>query len=123
MRADEVRVLVVDDVEDVATSLAMVLSMDGYQVRTALNSQAALEAVQEFNPLCVLMDIQMPGGDGHELCRRIRAQHGDDIVLVAVTGTGDEADLISEGFSHFDHCLRKPLDPGHLRKILPRIGV
>ena len=116
---DETRVLIVDDSEDAVEALAAILELDGYTVRTALNGLAALEAVKSFEPLCVLMDIQMPGLGGHELCSRLREAYGDSVVLIAVTGEGGRDDGIAEAFSQFDHYLRKPVDPDDLRRILP----
>ncbi|MDY0747644.1 response regulator [Paucibacter sp. R3-3] len=121
MGKDETRVLVVDDNEDAAEALAAILEFDGYKVRTASNGLAALEAFKSFEPLCVLMDIRMPGLGGHELCSRLREAYGDSAVLIAVTGEGRRDDGIAEAFAQFDHYLRKPIDPGELRKILPPV--
>ena len=116
---DEVRVLVVDDMPDSADMLALVLSMDGYTVRAVHSGEEALEVVEQFDPLCVLIDIHMPGIGGHELTRQLRSRYGSDIVLVAVTGTGAANDRISGRFEQFDHYLRKPVDLGLLKKLLP----
>ncbi|WP_144007103.1 response regulator [Pelomonas sp. KK5] len=121
MRQDETRVLVVDDHMDAAQTLAAVLEMDGYVVRTALSGLAALEAAESFEPLCVLIDIHMPGLDGRDLCARLRAAYGDATVLIAVTGFGSPQDSLDEAFSQFDHYLRKPVDPSELRRILPPV--
>lgn len=119
MMSDEARIVIVDDVADTAEVLAMILETDGYEVRTALSGEAALDVVADFNPLCVLMDINMPGLGGHELCERLRAQYGDEMVLVAVTGAGHMDDRIGERFARFDHYLRKPVDIRLLRQLLP----
>ncbi len=118
---DEVRVLVVDDMPDSADMLALVLEMDGYKVRAAHSGEEALQIVEEFDPLCVLIDIHMPGIGGHELTRRLRARYGQDIILVAVTGTGVANDRISSGFAQFDHYLRKPVDLSLLKKLFPPV--
>lgn len=68
------------------------------------------------------MDIQMPGIDGHALCERLREEHGDALILIAVTGAGDVDDRISGPFAKFDHYLRKPLDHDRLRQLLPPLG-
>ena len=120
--ADEVRVMVVDDVADSAEVLALVLQMDGYTVRAANSAEAALEIVNEFEPLCVLLDINMPGMGGHGLARQLRSLYGGGIVLIAVTGEGRLDDRISDSFAQFDHYLRKPVDLALLKKVLPPVG-
>lgn len=119
MNAEDTRILVVDDNKDAAEALAAILQLDGYVVRTAFDGFAALSIMQSFEPLCVLMDIRMPGLDGHELCARLRARYGDAAVLIAVTGDGAVDDGVGEAFAQFDHYLRKPVDTQELRRILP----
>lgn len=120
--SDEVRVVVVDDVCDIAESVANVLKVDGYDVRTANDGLEALAVIEDFRPECVLLDIDMPGIDGKELSVRLRALYGDEMVLIAVTGWGVPDDGLSDAFAKFDHYLRKPLAPGTLRKILPPLA-
>jgi CheY-like chemotaxis protein len=117
LRAAE-RIVVVDDQEDVVEVLAEALALDGFNVRTARDGASALQAISEHAPLCVLTDVNMPGIDGFELARRLRAQYGSELVLIAVTGWGDRDDRASQEFADFDHCLRKPLDLDQLRQIL-----
>jgi len=119
MKSDDARIVVVDDVADTAEVLAMILETAGYEVRTALSGEAALELVAEFQPLCVLMDINMPGLGGHELCQCLRDRYGDDLVLIAVTGAGHVDDRVGASFARFDHYLRKPVDIKLLRQLLP----
>jgi CheY-like chemotaxis protein len=118
---DEVRVVVVDDVSDMAETLAVALELDGYSVRTASNGAQALAVIEEYKPHCVLLDIDMPGMGGCELSDRLRELYGDDVVLIAVTGWGDAGDRVSDTFSRFDHYIRKPFDPALLRKVLPPV--
>ncbi|MES2960157.1 MAG: response regulator [Pseudomonadota bacterium] len=122
MESDDARVLIVDDVTDSAAMLAGLLKVDGYQVRTAASGEEALDVVEQFKPLCVLMDIQMPGLGGHETCQLLRQRYGDEMVLVAVTGAGTSDDRISDSFAHFDHYLRKPVDLKSLRQLLPPVS-
>ena len=122
MNDDDVRVVVVDDVNDIAESVAKVLMADGYQVKTANDGLQALAVIEQFRPACVLLDIDMPGIDGKELSVRLRALYGDEMVLIAVTGWGLPDDGLSHAFATFDHYLRKPLSPGVLRKILPPLA-
>ena len=72
MSDDAVRLIVVDDVEDAAATLALLLELDGYQVRTANDGAQALAMIDGFEPHCILFDIDMPGIDGLELSRRVR---------------------------------------------------
>jgi CheY-like chemotaxis protein/two-component sensor histidine kinase len=113
------RVLVVDDNNDAATSLGMLLNMLGYEIRTAYDGVAGLEAARAFRPDFVLLDIGMPKLNGCEVARRIRAQPGGkDPVLIAVTGWGqaeDKQQIIEAGF---DHHLVKPVDPTALATLL-----
>jgi two-component system OmpR family response regulator len=118
MSTDDLRILVVDDVEDTARSLAQVLELGGFVARTAHDGSSALAAIEEFRPHCVLLDIAMPGMDGNELVHRVRAAHGDDIVLVAITG-GDALEArVASTFEQVDHYLPKPIDFARLMRIL-----
>jgi DNA-binding response OmpR family regulator len=116
---NDVRVLVVDDLEDAAKSLAVVLSLNGYVARTAHDGASALHITKEFRPHCILLDVNMPGIDGLELTQRLRTTYGDDIVLVAVTGGRVEEARVSKTFELVDHYLAKPIEMDKLEKILP----
>jgi len=119
MNEDEARVIVVDDAVDVAEAMAMALEADGYKVWVAHDGNEALALVAEHAPHCVLFDIDMPGLDGSELSLRLREAHGDDLILIAVTGWSDKDSRVAEAFARVDHYLRKPVDPAVLRKVLP----
>lgn len=114
-----VRVVVIDDASDVAEALAASLRMDGYDVRTAADGVAALALIDTWRPHCVLLDIEMPLMDGCEVSRTLRDRYGDDIVLVAVTGWGEDNARVAESFARVDHHLRKPVKLQELRVILP----
>jgi CheY-like chemotaxis protein len=118
---DDVRVVVVDDVQAMADSLAELLELDGYKVRTAGDGHEALAVIEQYQPHCVMLDIDMPGIDGRELANRLRTLYGDAIVLIAVTGWGDEGDGLTMEFARFDHYLRKPFTPAQLRRVLPPV--
>jgi DNA-binding response OmpR family regulator len=121
MLDDDVRVVVVDDTHDVADMLSVALQIDGYAVRVAYDATEALVAIEEHRPHCVLLDINMPGIDGCELSKRLREKHGDDIVLVAITGSDNQDQRVADTFARVDHYLRKPVDPMAMRKVLPPI--
>ena len=121
MSDDDVRVIVVDDVVDAAEVLAATLSLGGYKVWTATSGAEALALIEAHQPHCVLLDIGMPGMDGNELTRTLRARYGDDIVLIAVTGREHDDERVSDTFARVDHYLQKPVDPDVLRKLLPPV--
>jgi signal transduction histidine kinase/ActR/RegA family two-component response regulator len=105
------RVLVVDDNRDSAESLGMLLQLLGADVRIVHDGRAALEAVGTYRPAIVLLDIGMPGMDGHEVARRIRQQPElEEVTLVALTGWGQEQDRRASRSAGFDYHLVKPAD-------------
>jgi len=109
--ASKRRMLLVDDNQDALMSLANLLSLDGHEVRTASDGFRALESAPSFLPEVAVLDIGMPGMDGYELARRIRAQSwGKDLVLVALTGWGQEGDRRRSKDAGFDSHWVKPLD-------------
>jgi CheY-like chemotaxis protein len=112
------RVLVVDDNRDAADTLATLLGALGVTVAVAYSGRAAVDAVATFSPDAVLLDIGMPDMDGYETSRRIRAQYADDLLLVALTGWGQDEDLRQSRAAGFDHHLVKPPDIERLREIL-----
>jgi CheY-like chemotaxis protein/anti-sigma regulatory factor (Ser/Thr protein kinase) len=115
------RVLVVDDNDDSATSLGMMLGAMGYEVRTAADGLAGLHAAEEFRPDVALLDIGMPRMNGYDLARRIREQPwGKSAVLIAVTGWGQVEDRERTIEAGFDEHLVKPVDPASLLSRLKR---
>ena len=116
---DEVRVLVVDDDPDLAEVLSLILSRDGYSVSIAHNGREAMEAVRSSPPHCVLLDVRMPGLNGAELASQVRALHGDDVILIAMTGHSSTDTMVAAAFGRVDHYLQKPIDPAKLGKVLP----
>jgi len=120
--SDAVRVLIVDDVDDAAQSLADLLELNGYQAQTARSGPQALELARTFAPHCVLLDIAMPGMDGLQLAQRLREDHGNDIVLIAVTGGSTEQSTVAATFAVVDHYLMKPVDVERLNKVLPKLS-
>jgi PAS domain S-box-containing protein len=107
----DVRVLVVDDNTDAADMLALLLSGVGCDVRTAYRGHVALQEAERFRPDLLLLDIGLPDMSGHEVCRRIREQEwGRSMVIVAVTGWGQDADRQRSVHAGFDRHLVKPVD-------------
>jgi CheY-like chemotaxis protein len=113
------RVLVVDDNEDAAASLALLLHSLGHETAVAKDGSEALRLAQEFRPDIVLLDIGMPGMDGYEVVRRLRElRRGRPVRVVAITGWGQEADRERSREAGFDLHLVKPLDPQDLAHAL-----
>ncbi len=113
------RVLVVDDNHDAADSLAMFLKFLGASVQVAYDGGAAIDMVAKSQPEIVLLDIGMPMLDGYEVARRIRElPEGSDVLLVAMTGWGQEEDKRRTALAGFNHHLVKPVDPVKLQKLL-----
>ena len=117
------RVLVVDDNVDSTESLAMLLRAAGHEVRTTHDGPVTLEAALAYRPDVVLLDIGLPGLDGFEVAKRIRQQPMlQDLVLVAMTGYGQETDRRRSQEAGFDHHLVKPADFDEVLKILESVS-
>ncbi len=115
------RILVVDDNQDSADSLALLLKLDGHVTHTAYDGPQALEAVATFHPNAVLLDIGLPTLNGYETCRRIRDQFPRETIrLIALTGWGQEEDLKNTAEAGFDAHLVKPVDYKTLMSVLLR---
>lgn len=119
VRRSTLRILVVDDNRDGADSLAMMLRLSGNDARTAYDGQQGIELAGSYRPDVALFDIGLPKLNGYEACRRIREQPwGDGIVMVAVTGWGQDEDRRRSHDAGFDHHMVKPVDPTALMKFL-----
>jgi CheY-like chemotaxis protein/two-component sensor histidine kinase len=117
------RILIVDDNRDGADSLAMLLRIMGNDTRTAYDGQEGVDLAAEFRPDFMLMDIGLPKLDGYEACTRIRQESwGKNIVLVAVTGWGQEEDHRRSHEAGFDQHLVKPVDPKELMKMVAELN-
>jgi CheY-like chemotaxis protein len=112
------RVVVVDDNEDSAEGLAMLLRLDGHEVATAHDGLEAVSLTEEFRPEVVFLDIGLPGISGYEAARRIRGlPGGQEIRLVALTGWGQQEDRRKSAEAGFDRHLVKPVEPREIERI------
>jgi PAS domain S-box-containing protein len=113
------RILIVDDNEDAAASMDMVLRIMGNEVQVAHDGLEAVDRAATFSPNVVLLDIGMPKLNGYDAARRIRQlTNGKDMVLVALTGWGQDEDKRRATEAGFDHHLTKPVDPAALEQLL-----
>lgn len=113
------RVLVVDDNHDAADTLALWLEVHGHTTRTVYGAEAALEAVHDFAPDVVLLDLGLPGMDGYEVARRIKRDH-HSMRVVALSGYGQARDKALSAAAGFDAHAVKPVDMGELDRLLGR---
>ncbi len=121
--ATSLQVLVVDDNMDAAQSLAMLLKGSGHQVRMAHTGPAALQAALDYRPNVVLLDIGLPGMDGYEVAKRIRQQPAlQNVVLVAISGYGQDTDRQRSQEAGFHAHLVKPADFGKVQQILATVS-
>lgn len=117
------RILVVDDVADSATSMAELLVLWGHEALAAFSGEAAIEMARQFNPDIMLLDIGMPGLDGYETARQLRAEYGpDDLYLVAITGYGQDTDRERTHSAGFNAHLVKPVDVNTLAALMESIA-
>jgi len=112
------RVLVVDDNEDAASTLAMLLELWGHEVATVGDGPAALAAVAAQRPETVLLDLGLPGMTGYEVAQRLRASGEKDLQIVAISGYGQPDDVARAKASGFDAHLTKPVEPAVLQRLL-----
>jgi CheY-like chemotaxis protein len=116
------RILVADDNRDAAQTLAMLLELEGHEVRTAYDGLEALQLAEPFRPQIMLLDIGMPHMDGYQTARRIREQPwGQSVLLVALTGWGQDQDRHQASEAGFDRHLIKPVDPCTLHGLIEPI--
>jgi PAS domain S-box-containing protein len=113
------RVLVVDDNRDAADTLTLMLELAGHEVRTAYDGIDALQMAETFRPRIMLLDIGMPLMDGYQTALRIRDRSwGRSMVLVALTGWGQEQDRRRTREAGFDHHFVKPVDPQAINRLI-----
>jgi PAS domain S-box-containing protein len=118
-----VRVLIVDDNADAADTLELLLRELGAEVGVARDGSQALAKFEEWTPAVVLLDIGMPGMDGYEVARQLRARHPErPPFIIGLSGWGQERDRQRGRDAGFDHHLVKPADIGALQTLLESIA-
>jgi CheY-like chemotaxis protein len=117
------RILIVDDNVDTVLSFSMLLKETGNEVRTAHDGPTAVNITMEYIPDVVLLDIGLPGLNGYEVAKQIRNQPRlKNVVLVALTGYGQESDRQASLEAGFNHHLIKPAKLDQVRKILATVA-
>jgi len=120
--AQQLRVLIVDDNVDGAQTLSLLVGMHGHETALAHNGPDALKVIGRFRPELAFVDIGLPGLNGYELARRVRANEidgpGRPMMLVALTGWGSEDDKARAAAAGFDRHLTKPVDPHEVEALL-----
>ena len=114
-------ILIVDDNPDAADSMALLVQLEGAQTRTVYSGAAALAAIDEQQPDVALLDIGMPGMNGYEVCKRVRAKHGSAVAMIAVSGWGQDGDKELAMNAGFNAHLTKPADPDDLQRTIVRL--
>jgi CheY-like chemotaxis protein len=117
------RILVVDDNIDAAESMSFFLEQAGHEVRTAHDGLAAVAAAEQFRPYVILLDIGLPKMHGHEVAQSIRKQRGNDVVVIALTGWGQEEDRRRSREAGVDYHLTKPVNLEELKRLLAAVHV
>ncbi len=117
------KLLVVDDHREGADTLATLLQIMGHEVRTAYDGRAAIELAAQFRPHAVLLDIGLPGMNGYEVAAELRKSQSGPMVLIAVSGYGQDEDRRRSSSAGFDQHLVKPVDPAHLAQLIDDIEV
>ena len=116
------RILVVDDNHDTADSVVSLLLQAGYDARAAYTGTSGLEMAYSYQPRVALLDIGLPEMDGFEIARRLRADpKADGVLLIAMTGYGEERHRQASGEAGFSHHLVKPVDPNKLLELLAEL--
>jgi CheY-like chemotaxis protein len=112
----------VDDNVDAADSIALLLSIDGFEAHSVHGALAALDTIDSFNPDVVLLDIGLPVMDGYEVAQRLRARRPvERMRIVALSGYGQQADRDKASQAGFDDYLVKPVEPAALSEFLQRL--
>jgi two-component system CheB/CheR fusion protein len=113
------RILIADDGKQAAEILAIFFQMEGMETALAFDGAQAVETAASFNPHLICMDLGMPVMDGYEAARKIRETH-PQVVMVAISGWGGDAEIKRAEAAGFDSHLLKPVKPDELRQLIAR---
>ena len=116
-KEEKVRVLMVDDEEDICEALSHILIRENYEVRVAYNKKEALDKLHTFLPQVVLLDISLGGDDGFEVLTEAKKMDRS-IVVIMVTGLEDDRDILKAKELGADEYIRKPLKGDYLKRVI-----
>ena len=116
-------ILIVEDNADARDALRVLLELEGHAVEAVEEGQQALELARAKDPDIALVDIGLPGIDGYEIARRVRARDARRPVLIALTGYGQPEDRRRATEAGFDEMLVKPVDPTALTELLATLEI
>ncbi len=108
--ASRSRILIVDDNKDLATSLARLLGLLGHEVHVVFDGRKGIEAARSFRPRVLLLDIGLPLVDGYQVARTLREDGFDDVLIIALSGYGQEEDRRRSREAGMNHHVTKPVD-------------
>ena len=117
------RILVAEDNDDAAEMMQVMLQFKGHDVRVAADGVEAVDVASTFKPHIAFLDIGMPRMDGYEAARRIRELLGRRVVLVALTGWGQDDDKLRSREAGFDQHITKPPEPQLLERLIEDCSV
>jgi DNA-binding response OmpR family regulator len=117
-----IKVLVADDDRDTVLSLRLLLSTEGYEALGVYDAPSVFTAMRDFQPDAVLLDIGMPQMTGYDIARELRATHGNDLLLIAVTAWNKFSDRMAAHIAGFDHHVSKPYQSEEILALLRPLG-
>ncbi len=118
--AEQCRILIVDDNKDLATSLARLLKLLGHEVEVVFDGRKGIEAARTFHPRVLLLDLGLPFMDGFQVARTLREEGFHDLVIVAISGYGQEEDRQRSLEAGMDHHVTKPVDVKTIAELIAR---
>ena len=121
MPDERLRILVIDDDDDLITTVAAVLSAGGYEVLTATNGEQGLELAFTGHPHLILLDVIMPGMDGHQVCRELQFGYTKDIPVVFLTARTELSHMREASRSGASAYITKPFKPEHLLSTISEV--
>jgi CheY-like chemotaxis protein len=109
-KPEKPRILIVDDNRDLARSLARLLRLLGHEVEVVFDGRTGIEAARTYRPTVVLLDIGLPNLDGYQVARALRQEGFADMIIIAVSGYGQDEDRNRSREAGIDHHVTKPVD-------------
>ncbi len=118
--AEKCRILIVDDNKDLADSLARLLGLLGHEVEVAFDGRKGIEAARIYRPRVLLLDIGLPLMDGYQVARTLRQEGFHDILIIALSGYGQEEDRRRSREAGINHHVTKPVDVKTIAELIAR---